>query len=271
VPDPPAGAVAEPVQMSGMPLQVGDLPPGIIVVRVIRRSFADNVANQRVELRAVPSDNAVTAVTDDTGRAQFSGQSIGTMVRASAVVDGERLESQVFEIPAQGGVRMVLVAGVGAGVVGGAVGTGRAEPGSLAGLPERVSSSPSTKSPGAGDLVTFSVRRTTLIALAVFGVGGGAVLIAFAVWRRRGESPPAGELARSSHEAGTVAADRAPESSQRQRSQALQDLVTIEKAFAAGRFTESEYVSRREALVTELVALDAQAPLATEAPRGGDR
>mgnify|MGYP003339748797 CR=1 FL=1 len=49
-------------------------------------------------------------------------------------------------------------------------------------------------------------------------------------------------------------------------------LVTgSEKAFAAGRFTESEYVSRREALVTELVALDAQAPLATEAPRGGDR
>ena len=49
-PVPAPGAEAQPGQMSGLPLQVSDLPPGTVSVRVIRRTFADNVAGQEVKL-----------------------------------------------------------------------------------------------------------------------------------------------------------------------------------------------------------------------------
>src|SRR5262249_49909827 len=51
-----------------------------------------------------------TVKTDENGRAQFDRLEPGTTVQAVAVVDGERLESQEFPVPAQGGVRTMLVA-----------------------------------------------------------------------------------------------------------------------------------------------------------------
>ena len=61
--------------------------------------------------------------TDDGGRATFDGLRPGTTYRAVAVVSGERLESQPFTQPASGGVRVVLVAGIGPGAsAGGAPG-----------------------------------------------------------------------------------------------------------------------------------------------------
>lgn len=48
--------------------------------------------------------------TNESGRAEFSGLIPGTRVKASAVVDGVRLESQEFTVPAQGGIRIALVA-----------------------------------------------------------------------------------------------------------------------------------------------------------------
>src|SRR5205085_11472545 len=50
--------------------------------------------------------------TDENGRAEFSGIKGGTPVKALAVVDGERLESQEFPAPSQGGIRLMLVANV---------------------------------------------------------------------------------------------------------------------------------------------------------------
>jgi len=49
-------------------------------------------------------------MTNDAGRAEFRGLQPGTRVKASAVVDGERLESQEFAIPPTGGIRVALVA-----------------------------------------------------------------------------------------------------------------------------------------------------------------
>ncbi len=114
-PTPPTGAVSEPTQMSGLPLQVGDLPPGTVVVRVIRQSFANNIANQPVELHHGVSGWTLESNTNSAGRALFDGLAVGELISVSAVVDGERLESQRFELPAEGGVRLVLVAGIGAG------------------------------------------------------------------------------------------------------------------------------------------------------------
>lgn len=111
---PPIGAMPEPAQMSGYALQVGDLPPGIVAVRVIRQSFASNMPGRTVLLRVGDSGRVLGAVTNAEGRVQFDGLQVGEWVRVRAAAEGETLESQRFQVPAQGGVRMVLVAGVGA-------------------------------------------------------------------------------------------------------------------------------------------------------------
>jgi len=95
-------------QMSGIPRPVTDLPEGSISVRVIRGSLSNNIAGQMVEL--VVGGAKRTAKTDDAGRAQFDKVPPGALVKASADVDGEHLESQEFPAPAQGGIRLMLVA-----------------------------------------------------------------------------------------------------------------------------------------------------------------
>jgi hypothetical protein len=110
VPTPPPGAVSRPTQMSGMPRQVGDLPPGTVAVRVVRDPF-ENVPSQFVVLHRGSVARAGT--TGDDGRATFAGLAVGDEVYASAVVDGEALESARFRLPPDGGVRVLLVAGTG--------------------------------------------------------------------------------------------------------------------------------------------------------------
>jgi hypothetical protein len=95
-------------QMSGIPRPVTDLPNGSISVRLIRGDLSNNIVNHPVELHA--GSKVVTVKTDENGRAQFDGVAAGTAVTAIATVDGERLESQEFPVPPQGGVRLMLVA-----------------------------------------------------------------------------------------------------------------------------------------------------------------
>jgi hypothetical protein len=95
-------------QMSGVPLPVADLTPGTVTVRVVRGSMANPVAGLPVGLSGGPSP--LTSNTNETGRAEFQGLAVGSRVKASATVDGERLESQEFTVPANGGVRVALVA-----------------------------------------------------------------------------------------------------------------------------------------------------------------
>ncbi len=119
---PPAGAQPQPGSMSGLPLQVGDLPPGTVAVRVVRQPFT-NVVGQQVELRIGAEGRPRTASTGTDGRAQFGGLAVGEHVMAVAIVDGERLESQLFQLPPRGGVRVLLLAGQGAGAPPAAAGS----------------------------------------------------------------------------------------------------------------------------------------------------
>ena len=66
------GALAQPdpSQMSGIPRPDPNLSDGVITVRVIRGSFANNVIGQPVELRA--GDRVLTEETDVEGRATFA-------------------------------------------------------------------------------------------------------------------------------------------------------------------------------------------------------
>ena len=88
----------DPRQMSGIPRPVDDLPNGSVSVRVIRGDMSHNLQNQPVEMRA--GNTTRTVNTDAQGRAQFDNIDAGTPVKFSTVVDGERLESQEFAIPA---------------------------------------------------------------------------------------------------------------------------------------------------------------------------
>ena len=104
----PAGAqMPDPKQMSGVPLPSADLPAGTMTVRVIRGSLANPVAGQQVELSG---GTQASGRTNESGRAEFTGLVPGAKIKATAVVNGETLESQEIEVPSRGGVRVMLVA-----------------------------------------------------------------------------------------------------------------------------------------------------------------
>jgi ribosomal protein L40E len=98
----------DPKQMAGIPRPVTDLPEGHVSVRLIRGQLSNNIPDFPVEMHA--GDKVTTVKTDENGRAEFSGMQGGTPVKFVAVVDGERLESQEFPAPSQGGIRLMLVA-----------------------------------------------------------------------------------------------------------------------------------------------------------------
>jgi hypothetical protein len=111
LPDP---AATQMVRAAGMPLNDGALAPGMLTIRVVEGAFTRDIANQVVEVE-VAGGKIESARTGPDGRAQFAHLPVGARVRASAAVGGERLESDSFEMPAQSGVRVLLVAGSGAG------------------------------------------------------------------------------------------------------------------------------------------------------------
>ena len=102
----------DPTAIAGTPLPAPELPDRTVTVRVVRERMGNNVAGQAVTLR-VGSDTR-TGKTDEQGRAQFDGLAAGTPVQATAIVDGETLTSQEFPVPARGGVRVALIAGIAA-------------------------------------------------------------------------------------------------------------------------------------------------------------
>jgi hypothetical protein len=98
----------DPRQMSGIPRPVTDLATGHVSVRLIRGQLSNNIQGHPVEMHA--GGKVIPVKTDENGRAEFSGVAPGTPAKAVAVVDGERLESQEFPWPGDGGIRLMLVA-----------------------------------------------------------------------------------------------------------------------------------------------------------------
>jgi hypothetical protein len=100
----------DPSAIAGVPLPAPELPNATVSVRVVRERMGNNVAGQEVTLSV--GNTPRTATTDAQGRAQFTGIAPGTIVVATATVDGESLTSQQFSVPATGGVRVALIAGI---------------------------------------------------------------------------------------------------------------------------------------------------------------
>jgi hypothetical protein len=95
----------------GMPLLDGSLPPGTLTVRVVRGGFVENLAGRDVTVDVL-GGKTERARTGPDGRVQIAHLPVGIGLRASAVVDGKRLESEVFEMPPDTGVRLLLMADV---------------------------------------------------------------------------------------------------------------------------------------------------------------
>ena len=106
-----AQQMPDPSQMAGRPLPAPELPAGTVSVRLFRERIGNNIVNHPITLSGLKS-GPTTISTDEQGRAQFSGIAPGTTVSAEAIVDGETLRSQEFPVPAGGGVRVALVAGL---------------------------------------------------------------------------------------------------------------------------------------------------------------
>jgi len=96
----------DPKQISGVPLPAGDVATGSVSVRVIRGSFANNVAGQPVEFSVDGKTQVIN--TDANGRALLAGLRSGAHLKAATVLDGQRIESQDIVIGSTG-LRVVLV------------------------------------------------------------------------------------------------------------------------------------------------------------------
>jgi len=101
-----SGQMPDARSMTGIPRPVDDLPVGTVSVRVVRGDLANVVPDIRVDL--LVAGKARELRTDAGGRAEFKGLAPSTVVRAAATLDGERLESEEFQVPSEGGVRLLL-------------------------------------------------------------------------------------------------------------------------------------------------------------------
>lgn len=115
-------------QASGIPLPDSSLPAGTVSVRVVRDTFANNLAG--VDVVFAIDGTSRTVKTNDSGRAQIDGLKPGAHVKASAVVGSERLESQDVTI-GDTAIRFVLVASSPGGPAASAAVTGPAVPGQV--------------------------------------------------------------------------------------------------------------------------------------------
>ena len=102
--------------ISGRPLPDTGMPAGMITVRVARKLPANGVADAEVTaiIEAPGGESRKrTAKTDASGRATFESVPAGHRFRAEVVVDREKLATETFTVPSSGGVRTMLIGGLG--------------------------------------------------------------------------------------------------------------------------------------------------------------
>jgi hypothetical protein len=117
--------------MAGKPLPVPNLPPGTVTIRLARKTPANPVAGIEITATTKGANGDVRARSSKTGtdgRATFEGIATGSEFQASATVDGERLETSRFPVPASGGTRVMLIAGLGTADEAGSSGDPHADP-----------------------------------------------------------------------------------------------------------------------------------------------
>ena len=101
----------DPSLIHGRAIPAPELANGTVTVRVVREAIGNNAPGQQVSVTVGGTSRSAT--TDAQGRAEFTGLPAGgTNAIAEVTVDGEKLVSQPFAVPASGGLRVILVAGI---------------------------------------------------------------------------------------------------------------------------------------------------------------
>jgi hypothetical protein len=100
----------DPSLIHGKAIPAPELPTGTVTVRVVRETIGNNLAGQTV--RVTTGSASREDKTDEQGRAEFPNLVSGVEGRAEVTVDGEKLISDPFAVPASGGLRVILVAGL---------------------------------------------------------------------------------------------------------------------------------------------------------------
>jgi hypothetical protein len=113
--------------ISGKPLPDQGMPAGTVSVRVARKMPVNGAAGVDVDaiIKNAGGDlRKRTLKTDAGGRVLFDSLAPGEEFHAEVTVDGERLTTDTFPVPAQGGVRTMLIAGLGPAPAGGGADSG---------------------------------------------------------------------------------------------------------------------------------------------------
>jgi hypothetical protein len=108
--------------ISGRPLPDRGMPAGTVSVRVSRQTPANAAAGLEVAaiIKNAGGDlRKRTAKTDSGGRVLFEGLAPGDEFHAEVTVDGELLKTDTFPMPGDGGIRTMLIAGLGPAPAGG--------------------------------------------------------------------------------------------------------------------------------------------------------
>jgi hypothetical protein len=128
----PGGAMPNLRAISGHPLPDAGMPVGSVSIRLARKTLANPVPGVEVVVITKNAGGDMrkrTGKTDDGGRVLFEGLAVGDEFHAEVKVDGELVKTDTFPIPAQGGVRTMLVAGLGPEPKGGEAAAAPAEGG----------------------------------------------------------------------------------------------------------------------------------------------
>ena len=100
----------DPSLIHGKAIPAQELADGTVTVRVVREAIGNNIPDQ--DVRALIGSTTRRARTDEAGRAEFKNLPPGDQATAEVTVDGERLVSEPFTVPREGGLRVILVAGM---------------------------------------------------------------------------------------------------------------------------------------------------------------
>lgn len=148
-------AVAQPAAALGKPLPDGGLPTGTVSVKIVAGGPANVVVGTDVTLTV--NGEPRVARTNSDGRAMFPGLPAGAKVQAKAAdADGKETTSEAFDLPASGGVRVMLTTKP----FTGAEGPGPAMGGAPQGMPEARQMSGQPRADRDVEPGTYEVRVT---------------------------------------------------------------------------------------------------------------
>jgi hypothetical protein len=94
--------------MSGIPRIDDSAAAGTVSARLVRGQISNVLVGESVEF--IVNGKSQMVKTDASGRAVVTGLAAGAAVHVLATIDGERLDSQDFEVPPNGGILLLLVA-----------------------------------------------------------------------------------------------------------------------------------------------------------------